>query len=117
MATGATCYTDSDLTQHPFYYLFCVNVCVWAGAHAWRASDNPGDRPLLPRGCRGHSGSLARLRTDLFYLFRDVRRSLKPVFHPALVSEEQDEAGSRQHQQQCEDDPGDQDGLLQPGGG
>lgn len=72
---------------------------------------------LLPCGCQGHEGSLTNLRTDLFYFFWDVWWSLKPVFHLALVFEEQDEAGSRQHQQQCEDAHRDQDELLPPGGG
>lgn len=78
------------------------------------AEDNAGVSSLLP--CECHSGSLLRLRTDLFYLFWDVWWSLKPVFHPALVSEEQDEAGSRQRQQQHEDAKKDQDDLLQTGG-
>lgn len=64
----------------------------------------------------GVTVSFVHLRTDLFDLFWDVWWSLKPVLHPASVSEEQDEAGSRQHQQQCEDAQRNQDGLLQPGG-
>lgn len=117
----ATCYIDSDLTQQPFYYLVILCERMWVGmcprTGAGGAEDGTGC-PFSPttRG-RGHSGSLAHLRTDLFDLFRDVWRSLKPVLHPALVFEEQGEAGARQAEQQCEDAQRNQDDLLQPGGG
>lgn len=91
-------------------------VCGQVPTHG-EAEDNMGVNALLPCGCWGHEGSLTNLPTDLFYWFWDVWWGLKPVFHPALVSEEQDEAGSRQHQQQYDDAHRDQNDLLLPGEG